>query len=63
MPNGIIKDYDYPEPQTTNWLEVLLPWVLTAVVLGLMWYFMFAGRREAWERTAWPSSVPPGPAL
>ena len=41
--DGIIKDYDYPEPQTTNWLEVLLPWVLTAVVLGLMWYFMFAG--------------------
>ena len=40
--DGIIKDYDYPEPQTTNWLEVLLPWVLTAVVLGLMWYFMFA---------------------
>lgn len=40
--DGIIKDYDYPEPQTTNWLEVLLPWVLTAVVLGLMWYFLFA---------------------
>ena len=40
--DGIIKDSDYPEPQTTNWLEVLLPWVLTAVVLGLMWYFLFA---------------------
>ena len=40
--DGIIKDYDYPEPQTTNWLEVLLPWVLTVVVLGLMWYFLFA---------------------
>ncbi|MGI5954929.1 ATP-dependent zinc metalloprotease FtsH [Dysosmobacter sp.] len=40
--DGIIKDYDYPEPQTTNWLEVLLPWVLTAIVLGLMWYFLFA---------------------
>ena len=37
---GIIKDYDYPPPETTNWLELLLPWVLTAVVLGLMWYFL-----------------------
>ena len=39
---GIIKDYDYPPPETTNWLELLLPWVLTAVVLGLMWYFLMA---------------------
>ena len=39
---GIIKDYDYPPPETTNWLELLLPWVLTAVVLGLMWYFLIA---------------------
>ena len=40
--DGIIKEYDYPKAPTTNWVEVLLPWVLTAVVLGLMWYFMFA---------------------
>ena len=39
---GVIKDYDYPPPETTNWLELLLPWVLTAVVLGLMWYFFMA---------------------
>ncbi len=39
---GIIKSYDYPPPETTNWLEVLLPWVLMAVVLALMWYFMIA---------------------
>ena len=39
---GIIKDYDYPPPETTNWLEILLPWILMAVVLGLMWYFLFA---------------------
>ena len=37
---GIIKDYDYPPPETTNWLEILLPWILMAVVLGLMWYFL-----------------------
>ena len=39
---GIIKTYDYPPPETTNWLELLLPWLLTAVVLALMWYFMIA---------------------
>ncbi len=39
---GILKTYDYPPPPTTNWLEILLPWVLTAVVLGLMWYFLMA---------------------
>ena len=39
---GIIKDYDYPPPESTNWLELLLPWILMAVVLGLMWYFLMA---------------------
>ncbi len=39
---GIIKNYDYPPPATTDWLELLLPWILTAVVLGLMWYFLIA---------------------
>ena len=39
---GIIKDYDYPPPESTNWLELLLPWILMAVVLGLMWYFLIA---------------------
>ncbi len=37
---GIITDYDYPPPETTNWLEILLPWILAAVILGGMWYFM-----------------------
>lgn len=38
---GIITAYDYPDPPSTNWLETLLPWILTAVMLGAMWYFMF----------------------
>jgi len=38
---GIIKDYDYPPRETTNWLEYLLPWILMVVVLGGMWYLMF----------------------
>ena len=38
---GIIKDYDYPPKESTNWLEYLLPWILMAVLLGGMWYLMF----------------------
>ena len=37
---GIIKSYDYPKPQTTNWFSLLLPYVAMAVVLGLLWYFL-----------------------
>ena len=38
---GIIKDYDYPPKESTNWLEYLLPWILMVVLLGGMWYLMF----------------------
>ena len=37
---GIIQHYDYPEPIRTNWLLELLPFLLVAVVFGLMWYFL-----------------------
>ena len=37
---GIITSYDYPAAPTTNWLATLLPYVLVAVVLGLLWYFL-----------------------
>ena len=39
---GIITSYDYPAAPTTNWLTMLLPYVLVAVVLGLLWYFLIA---------------------
>ena len=39
---GIITSYDYPAAPTTNWLATLLPYVLVAVVLGLLWYFLIA---------------------
>ena len=39
---GVITSYNYPPPVTTNWLEVLLPWILTALLLGGIWYFMAA---------------------
>ena len=38
---GIITSYDYPPPADTNWLEILLPWVLLALLVGVMWYFFF----------------------
>ncbi len=37
---GVITSYNYPPPETTNWLELLLPWILTALVLGALFYFM-----------------------
>jgi len=37
---GIITGYDYPPPETTNWLEILLPWLLSALLIGAIWYFM-----------------------
>ena len=40
--DGIILHYDYPEPLRTNWLLELLPFLLVAVVFGLMWYFLVA---------------------
>ena len=37
---GVITSYNYPPPETTNWLEILLPWILTALLLGGIWYLM-----------------------
>ena len=39
---GIIKHYDYPPKESTNWLEILLPWLLMAGVMALLWYLMAA---------------------
>ena len=36
---GIIVSYDYQQDHSTNWLEILLPWILTALLIGGMWYF------------------------
>nr|WP_326186071.1 ATP-dependent zinc metalloprotease FtsH [uncultured Oscillibacter sp.] len=36
---GVIKSYDYHQDHSTNWVELLLPWVLTILVLGVMFYF------------------------
>ena len=39
---GIISAYDYPDPERTNWVTLLMPYVLVAVVLGMVWYFLIA---------------------
>ena len=31
---GVLTGYSYPPPETTNWLELLLPWIMMALVLG-----------------------------
>ena len=37
---GILTSYDYQQDHSTNWLEILLPWILTALLMGGMWYFL-----------------------
>ncbi|WP_295747899.1 ATP-dependent zinc metalloprotease FtsH [uncultured Oscillibacter sp.] len=37
---GVITSYDYQQDHSTNWLELLLPWVLMAALLCGMWYFL-----------------------
>ncbi len=39
---GIIKNYEYPPRESTNWLEILLPWILMGGVMFLLWYLMAA---------------------
>ena len=37
---GVITDYNYPKPEKTNWLEILLPYLLVLVGLMVFWYFI-----------------------
>jgi cell division protease FtsH len=39
---GIIKSYDYRADHSVNWLRVLGPYILLALGMGAMWYFMIA---------------------
>jgi len=49
---GVITAYDYPPPETTNWLELLLPWVLTALIIAFVWYFLIARGQGGGDRMA-----------
>ena len=42
---GIILSYNYHQNHSADWLQMLLPWVLAAVMIAAMWYFM-AGRGQ-----------------
>lgn len=39
---GIITSYEYHADHSTNWLAILLPYVLMAMILGGIWYFLTA---------------------
>ena len=41
---GVLTSYDYQQNHSTNWLEILLPWILTALLMGGMWYFLMLRR-------------------
>lgn len=36
---GVIKAYDYPDPETINWLAEILPWLLVLTAVGVVCYF------------------------
>ena len=42
----VITSYNYHQDHSVHWLELLLPWVMSAVFIGGMWYFM-SGRNQA----------------
>ena len=39
---GIITSYDYHADHSTNWFALLMPYVLMALILGGIWYFLTA---------------------
>ena len=49
---GIITQYDYYQDHSTNWLELLLPWLLAALVFGFLWYFLMARAQGGGDRMA-----------
>ncbi len=42
---GKILNYNYHQDHSVNWLEILLPWIAMAAIMGGMWYFM-SGRMQ-----------------
>lgn len=40
--DGILEKYDYFADHSTNWMAMILPYLLVALVLGGVWYFMLA---------------------
>jgi len=39
---GVLTSYDYPPPPTTNWVELLLPWIMTGLFVVVIWRMMAA---------------------
>ncbi len=49
---GIITSVNYHRDHSTNWLELLLPWVMMALFAGFLWYFMMARQGGGGDRMA-----------
>ena len=43
---GRLERYDYPEPDAPSWLEILLPYAATGLMLFLLWRFFFSRRTQ-----------------
>ena len=42
--NGsVLKNYNYEEPAETSWIQLILPYIILALVLGGLYFFMFRG--------------------
>ena len=39
---GILTSYDYPPAPSTNWVELLLPWIMTGIFVVVIWRIMAA---------------------
>ncbi len=39
-PNSNLKDYNYQAPAETPWWQIYLPYIILAVVLGVLYFFM-----------------------
>ena len=48
---GILTGYNYYQDHSPHWLEILLPWVLTAAFIGIMWHITM-GRTQGMDRMA-----------
>ncbi|MBQ9521040.1 MAG: ATP-dependent zinc metalloprotease FtsH [Oscillospiraceae bacterium] len=43
--SGIIQSYNYHQDHSTDWIQLVAPWVLAALMIGVMWYMM-SGRGQ-----------------
>ena len=55
---GIIKSYSYPPPEGTDWLGIMLPYLMMALMFGGMWYLMSVRAQGGMGPDRWQSLAP-----